>query len=672
MDFKEDFAKIVRESESSDSLYNAFVELCSKSLPADAYERYRNLKSRNYIANDEVDVNVYVKNVANKHRQKFNSLYSRLFEKYSNIFTDCVDLVVWGCGCGLDLLALYDQASKERNPNFWLAVKTITLVDISEAAIDRAEQIAEILFPSCRIKKNVANLRDRYNVENVTLESSLVVVPRIHLFSNLLDIFSETELDNFSEKVRCVSSREEGVWNDIFIAFSPNIPNANVRQKMERFKSSFRNEGLEVKPFEFIIDAEKPDRCECVAFSLREEDCSCFKSLDSEEDNFFKRLRRIAVNEIKVWPWYDVFNYFADDKRREKALPRFVISMRCTDRENKVVDCLVIIPPKEQRAKLIIVSRKRFTKNEKFFIAKKVFERVVSSVEDKELSSLFCEIKKYDVGRIGYNPSHRMFEFLNVVYWNDEKAGPRMDEDDKKYRERFSKGLSRELDLIGVCCVNTDDVEPLPSLSKAQRDIVDRRKQYLRVRGGPGTGKTVTMLWRAIEVFKRTHLPILVLCKTNSLIAHHEKVLHSTLKSNLDLVCLERSMFDFDTVDGYLCKQTQCNADCKIKGRRFSSKEMDMLCEECRIARNKKIEEGEWQSSRKYGAVLLDEAQIIESDSVKMVFELTRQAYPYRDFYMFCDEEQAMRGAKDILATDSDTKKWLLKRQIKDLVDLLH
>lgn len=671
MDSKEDFAKIVRESESSDSLYNAFVELCSKSLPADAYERYRSLKRRNYIANDEVDVNVYVKNVANKHRQKFNSLYSRLFEKYSNIFTDCVDLVVWGCGCGLDLLALYDQASKERNPNFWLAVKTITLVDISKAAIDRAEQIAEVLFPSCRIKKNVANLRDKHGLGNVTLESSLFVVPRIHLFSNLLDIFSEPEIDNFSEMVRSASSRKENVWNDVFIAFSPNIPNASVKQKMERFKSSFRNEGLEVKPFEFIIDAEKPDRCECVAFSLRE-DCSCFRCLDSNEDNFFKRLRKVAVNEIKAWPWYDVFNYFADDKRREKALPRLVISMRCSDNEDKVVDCLVIIPPKEQRSKLFVVSRKCFTNYEKFFIAKKVFKRVVSSLEDKELSSLFCEIKKYDVDRIGYNPSYRMFEFLNVVYWNDEKAGSCMDKYDNENKDKFSKGLSRELDLIGVCCVNTDNVEPLPSLSRAQRDIVDRRKQYLRVRGGPGTGKTVTMLWRAIEVFKRTHLPILLLCKTNSLISYHEKVLYATLKSNLDLVCLERSMFDFDTVDGYLCKQTQCNVECKIKGKRFTSKEMDILCDECRIARNKKIEEGKWQSSRKYGAVLLDEAQIIESELVKMVFELTGRAYPYRDFICFAMKNKRCEELKIFLQLIQKRKKWLSKRQIKALVDLLH
>ncbi len=99
----------------------------------------------------------------------------------------------------------------------------------------------------------------------------------------------------------------------------------------------------------------------------------------------------------------------------------------------------------------------------------------------------------------------------------------------------------------------------------------------------------------------------------------------------------------------------------KIKGKKFSSKEMDELCDECRIARNQKIKGGEWQSSRKYGAVLLDEAQIIESESMKMIFELTGQAYPYRDFYMFCDEEQAMRGAKDILASDSETKKMIVK-----------
>ena len=67
------------------------------------------------------------------------------------------------------------------------------------------------------------------------------------------------------------------------------------------------------------------------------------------------------------------------------------------------------------------------------------------------------------------------------------------------------------------------------------------------------------------------------------------------------------------------------------------------------------------RSSEQYGAVLIDEAQIIEPDYIKQVYRLTGVSNPYREFYLFCDEEQSIRGGRDVLVADVDTKKMVVK-----------
>lgn len=57
------------------------------------------------------------------------------------------------------------------------------------------------------------------------------------------------------------------------------------------------------------------------------------------------------------------------------------------------------------------------------------------------------------------------------------------------------------------------------------------------------------------------------------------------------------------------------------------------------------------------GAVLIDEAQIVDSDFVKVVYNLTKAINPYREFWMFCDAQQAFRSQ----TLEQENGKWVVK-----------
>lgn len=663
--FRERFHQAVLQAESSDSLYKAFVSLSIENLPRDTSGLYARLKSNGYIAKTELDVDVYVKHVASKHAGKFSTLYKKLFEKFSGTFSDCVDIVVWGCGCGLDLLALYDQAMKQENPNFWMVVKSITLIDISPVALQRAAEMAEVLFPSAigSIKTMPVDFKREDSLRGIELMKSLSVVPRIHLLSNVFDLFEGDDFKRFTNKIKSASMREGGKWNDIYVAFSPSY--SNVREKMKAFRSEFG--GMEDAPVcDFILDKDAPSRSYCSAFWVQTLGKTYFKWLQMQGDNSYKQLRRIALGDdkwYKIGKWDEMFDYFSCKQDRERFfLETTLICDDChTDNEEKT-RCIVFIPDKATRKKLLIVTIGVVERNDKWKIAKYFFERAVAGSNDKQLA--------VDAERIKADPMREkeMFRYVRVAAWNCGTKGcqPKMelDEWDRAHITAWKQPLDREIDFSGMYMIGTNGVRPLPSLSRNQERIALRRRQYLRVRGGPGTGKTVTMLWRAVHSFMRTHMSVLLLCKTNTLIAQHERLLAATLLSeHREVDRVTRKMIHFDTIDHYLCEESKNREGCRLMGCRRSVEDMDRLCNQCRTdaARDILATNSTLRSSEQYGAVLIDEAQIIDSDYIKQVYRLTGASNPYREFYLFCDEEQSIRGGNNVLVADDDTNKMVVK-----------
>jgi hypothetical protein len=181
MDFKDRFLKALRDD--TQSIYDSFVKISTDSLPKDADERYKYLYSDvgKFISRDESDVDVYVHKVARKHLPKFKWLYENLFKTQKEIFSKDLDIVIWGCGCGLDLLAFYDCAMAQKNPQLWTTVRHITLIDISDAALKRAETMAKILFPMASISVVKCDLSNVNEINRkVSLRRLIGFVSRIH------------------------------------------------------------------------------------------------------------------------------------------------------------------------------------------------------------------------------------------------------------------------------------------------------------------------------------------------------------------------------------------------------------------------------------------------------------------------------------------------------------
>jgi hypothetical protein len=660
--FKEDFHKIVLEATTSDSLYSAFVNMSRANLPPDVSVRYDALKRRGYIANDEPDIDVYVSRVAHKHAAKFAKIYGKLFETYRGAFTDCVDLVVWGCGCGLDLLALYDNAMQKRNPSFWMAVTSVTLLDISTVSLRRAADMAEVLFPTAigNIRTFESDFTKAESLSNIQLKTPLAVVPRIHLLSNVLDLFDAPTLERFTEVVKRLTVRESENWNEIFVALSPSYP--NVHQRMAEFRQTFGGTS-EVNVCDFVPDEETPDRCYCSAFRVQSYTHSLFGWLDETGDNFYKMLRRIALEGPTGIKWDLLFNVFISGKGenakfKNLASRSFVLLDNLSIAENHQVECLVIIPKSKSNDKLLVIKLGCFKHNtEKKMIAKHVFEKAAIASDERILIELLARIKSGDKESF-----KEMFKYINVFAWNNNMGQVESDEYDTKHGVVW--GSASPIDFTGMYVIKTDGIDTLPKLSNDQKAIAFRRSQYLRIRGAPGTGKTVTMLWRGVYSLPRTHLPVLLLCKTNTLVVHHERLLAATLlSSNTGIDQAQRAMITFDTVDHFLCEQYRIGKGCKLVGKHRSSSEMDDLCNDCRTEAMRDIlsSSSAWKSQKQYGAVLIDEAQIIEPAQIKAVYLLTRRSNPYSEFYLFCDEEQSIRSRHDVLETDNDSKKMVVR-----------
>jgi hypothetical protein len=98
-------------------------------------------------------------------------------------------------------------------------------------------------------------------------------------------------------------------------------------------------------------------------------------------------------------------------------------------------------------------------------------------------------------------------------------------------------------------------------------------------------------------------------------------------------------MVEFRTVNDFLCKEFASLYPCKADEEK---------CRMCNEEAFEKIKDGA-SVKKKYGAILVDEAQGIEAQMLKAIFDATGNAFPYREFYFFCDEQQTLHKNKGVL-----------------------
>lgn len=658
MAFKDDFRKALHDGRAS--LYDSFLDIARKSLPADADARYQYLRSPNgrFVARDENDVNVYTVRVAARHSGKFKWLYDALFSEYRTVFSKDLDVVVWGCGCGLDLLALYDRAAVQKNPQLWVKVRHITLVDISNAALERAKLIAEILFPLAEVVTVVCNLMEPDEIRKKVRPRHLTAyLPRVHLISNLLDLFEDVV--PFANSVKNCSGRNiDGklYFNELVVAFSPEYRGGRVARNVSAFRNAW---GLNIYSQDVKTIGDAPMNCEFCAFAYQTlVNDRCYRSymrgrnpllnkLVSECSQveygfdfhrFVTALANIKVhgmNFFKIYRWCEVVRFRGPVQRlvfaANPSLPE--LFKPCTvelDREEESADELL----------------------------KKAAGRALRDLTRRSRSeSGFKEGRKDD--------------FLAAIWNGTEISGLPLEGDGESWVNEGG------IDYSLYFRIDPGDEEPLPPLESAmdavQREVVYSRAQYRKIKGYAGCGKSTTMMWHAVLCVLRTHLPALLVCKTVTLFNRNARRMAATLLQEVpELEYVDSNLFEFKTLDRVLCdytklyRQKNCILDACVRcegcehglvvdcrdfrpignnWRTLEEAEKLRCCDAC-VERN--IHELSHKGTRvaecskEYGCVMIDEVQSVKPSLVQAVVNLTYGGNESRECYVFCDERQCL------------------------------
>ena len=143
---------------------------------------------------DKLDQYLYTYgNMSNKQWQNLTKYNFFIEEKDTTI-------IDYGCGQGLSLLNLIDKWVPDNEGDTWAKfTRTITLIEPSAIALNRAKAIAEVHFPELEIKTINKRLED-LDEQDLKFEHSPVT---IHIFSQVLDIPLHESFDviEFFEKI---------------------------------------------------------------------------------------------------------------------------------------------------------------------------------------------------------------------------------------------------------------------------------------------------------------------------------------------------------------------------------------------------------------------------------------------------------------------------------------
>ena len=566
---------------------------------------------------------------------------------------------------------------QQNNPQLWLTVRSVTLIDKSEASLQRAREIAEVLFPVAkgRVVTCGCDFKSQERIQ-ARIPSSFVYTSRLHLVSNVIDLLSEDQLRQFarSQKEICVRSLYgKNLFNDIFVVFSPEYRNwdwVSTKLKMNSYREAWGNNASDI-----AVRGGEPDSCVYATFELNDLKKSaayrayadgnrCLRNLVKErnrcmddgcDDGALKGLHK-ALNNVEI----SGANFFACYEWADVQIWKGHVGQ-------------VLFVPKDNThiSPCVICFREQ-----DIDIKKRAWEEI---------------LKKADLKCFNAN---ELASFTKKLIWKCEDRIFSGDTDFSMYQ------MERPYNFSNVFVIHPRGAEPLPdidSMDRKQKDVILGRAQLRRIRGGAGCGKTTTMLWHGVMSILRTHKPVLMASRTVTLFNHNQRRMAATLLKQIqDLEYVERDLISFRTIDKYLCEHIDSLNDCGIRhcgackrrlhdqyerdnsddrivpaqcingnarlqnctvllnwkdspediDRNLTKWEKDELCKACKrnAVNGLCAKESKFLSDAKMlGAVMVDEIQSIEPEKVQALYNLTEAGNPYREFYAFCDERQCLK-----------------------------
>jgi hypothetical protein len=599
---------------------------------------YNSLERGTAVLKTEDQLDKYMQAFGRKHYIKFQTLYESL---PIHIFDGFLDVVDWGCGLGLGAIALDDFCRRELGRPIESQVRQVILIEPSHLALNRAKIHVELLFPESDVTQINKTFEDL--VESDFPQSALGV-PRLHLFSNVLDLEIFRQEQNRTQLFDLI--KKSFRRDEIYLCVSPSYN--DVMQRNHEFVLSMTDNDVEqetlLEPIEKIFTRET-DGCDVrmTGVAVR------FQS---------KRAQEI-LGRIKNKRILSELNARRDSTPAQRDLVR-MISTKFTEAECDILyrpnlmgdspDMLLL--RSESKAKLIYVCDVADSNNCLTEIMR--VSRMAIGLKKRLynlLSRSLMEASSKDKSAFGlvqciiFMPKIRMNEddlkkMMIAELKVENKENFKSIEKDLNYLELFTGlsewGWQKNPKMSGAVYMELKDIL-LPKstavkkegivtykLTKQQKEIaVSAAGARKKVFGVFGSGKTTVMVARAISAYKRTHKMIVILCY------------NITLRSYIESMLL-RQYGSFDRNQFYVVNYHEfINAECHSIDVHLNFNKENFY-DDYSFFKNYR------DKFRKYGVIFIDEAQDYSYEWFRIISDVFLA--DNGEYVLFGDEKQNIYG----------------------------
>ena len=545
-------------------------------------------------------------------------------------------------------------------PETWVSVRTVTLVDLSTAALTRAKECAEMLFPCAEVKTIQCDLKNSTAITTVyetfhnrnPVDPRNPFVPHIHFLSNILDLLDNSFIEAFYNKIQ-----NDTHFNECLIAFSPSYGEVQNRpfENLNRACQLKFEEGAEIK-----ARISRKTKTGWLFFCrLLNKKISKYEEAARKEP-LLASLLDCAVSEYLWGQHYEDYAALWDYCERED---RTILSKYCALKLFPIpdgtggtqYDFFLLCPRKQDEPFRIIHSPKLFRGDP---CRDKCLQE--SCNRQRATSTSFCpklRVSLYHRAEELIAKEAKIEDFKTLkahIHW----AIRRPNEQEQQRPKTLQSDKEIQTNLLSLFFTNAwKDVNPLPepqkpvkTSGKNQWDVIYSLRQLRVVRGGPGVGKTFALLWHALYAYKRTHLPVLIVGKTNTLQSINARILDVTLSKYLHQIQKRTEAFTVETANEFLCHLQYPRY--RQDNHPFRCDQSSENCAQC----NQEVYEHpeKYALNKTYGCVLVDEAQALMPEEVNAIYTITKANNSWREFYLFCDEQQSLRKTNN-LTRDAST-----------------
>lgn len=180
------YANNVKSAIAANPTFKAICDFNILHFPENGYSLYyRELQNGTAILQTPQQLNTYIASYSDMHRHKLNLAFTELF-KDNTLQGKSIEVIDWGCGQAFATCVLIDFI-REQKIN--IDINRFTLIEPSSPALTRGNEHIEAIYQRQPKPETVLLNEKADNLSSSQLRTNNNSI-KLHLFSNLLDIFT--------------------------------------------------------------------------------------------------------------------------------------------------------------------------------------------------------------------------------------------------------------------------------------------------------------------------------------------------------------------------------------------------------------------------------------------------------------------------------------------------